>query len=242
MESHNLIEGIRAVARKRPHYPFKPVGIYLYDFLIELEDIIKDFLTYADLPSLRTALKHVSALLVEFEGQYLQCKYRLSIILEIECLLTSDSESCSNNLEHFIIESLALADSIEFNWLTKVLKITRAWLPGLFEYLKHEDIPRTNNSMEVYIRMLKGDLARILGKKFIHYFLLRRGEFWIFALEVPPEDVVVHIRSVAKETYFASREHFVANLNRSRYGKKFSVNPSKALLNLKMLWRDAFQY
>ena len=65
-------------------------------------------------------------------------------------------------------------------------KITIAFAPQLFEYLKQPLLPRTNNHLELLIGRRKQSRRHITGRKNTQAFILREGSFGAMLLG-PPE-------------------------------------------------------
>ena len=188
-----LFEILKASSRISPHYPFKAVGIQLYRHVIIFEKAIKIMKKKSDLMVLKTIADHLSAIISNFEAEYKLRNKQDQEIRKIAKLLKSkysreDAEKQFSAYVSSIRKSKGLKE-----WVIDVQKQTKAWIGGLFAFANNANIPRTNNALEQYIRMIKGDFTRILNRKFIHRFFLRRSEFWVFAreLNVPSENIQI---------------------------------------------------
>lgn len=182
---------IKAISRRSSKYPFKPVGIPLYETVEKLKELVCEMKLHSDLSFLSTISNHLDKILDTLAEQYELAKVQFMLInqindlLEVDVLLPSKRlrKRSEKKLSQFIhtIESDICEDLTE--WWKDVKKQTRAFLPGLFAYCTQLLLPRTNNEMEQYIKKVKKNIKRLLGREFIHRFFLRRGEYWLFSLE-----------------------------------------------------------
>ena len=64
-------------------------------------------------------------------------------------------------------------------------KITVAFTPHLFEYLKQPLLPRTNNDLELFIGRITKSRRHITGRKNTQDFILREGSFVAMLFGLP---------------------------------------------------------
>ncbi len=64
-------------------------------------------------------------------------------------------------------------------------KITLAFAPYLFQFLKQPLLPRTNNELELFIGKMKKSRRQVTGRKNIHNFILREGSFVAILFGLP---------------------------------------------------------
>jgi hypothetical protein len=118
-----------------------------------------------------------------------QLVIRFSWIHQIAHLLkahTSVAEAPSQRLTFVHALTQSSLPTALVRVVTDMEKITIAFAPQLFEYLKQPLLPRTNNDLELLIGRLKQSRRHITGRKNTQAFILREGSFGAMLLG-PPE-------------------------------------------------------
>ncbi len=64
-------------------------------------------------------------------------------------------------------------------------KITLAFAPYLFQFLKQPLLPRTNNELELFIGKIKKSRRKVTGRKNVHNFILKEGSFVAILFGLP---------------------------------------------------------
>jgi|SRR5882724_6134613 len=100
--------------------------------------------------------------------------------------------------------------------MTSVEKLTVAFTPHLFEYLKPPLLPRTNNDLELFIGRLKKSRRHITGRKNTQEFLLREGTFVAILFGLPQPDSWVDALSRVNPQDFHHNLHLVRQIDRRR--------------------------
>jgi hypothetical protein len=98
--------------------------------------------------------------------------------------------------------------------VTYVEKITVAFAPHLFEYLRPPLLPRTNNDLELFIGRIKKSRRHITGRKNTHAFILRQGGSVAMLFGLPP--AINGVQPFAR----VNTNDFPQSLNRLRQTEK----------------------
>ncbi len=191
---HRFYEVLRHIKSKTAKYPFKVIGITLYQDLVKIETKLKKMAKGLDLPQFQTMLKHIGRMKSDFNFKYEMLREQFYHLLRINELLVGglSRKASERTLLNYVHHHLRLATrkraskvaAALVSWWQDVVRMTEAWIPGLFAFLDEASLPRTNNSMEQYIKKLKYSLRFAGNDKLVHRFLLRRGEFWVFGQEL----------------------------------------------------------
>ena len=191
---HRFYEALRHIKSKTAKYPFKVIGITLYEDLVKFENRLRKMAKGLDLAQFQTMLKHISRIKSDFGFKYQVLKEQFYQLLRINELLVGglSRKASERALLNYVHLHLRLArrkratkvSAALIEWWEAVVRMTEAWVPGLFAFLDEESLPRTNNLMEQYIKKVKYSLRFAGNKQLVHRFLLRRGEFWVFGQEL----------------------------------------------------------
>lgn len=233
---------LKASSRQSSHYPFKPIGIKLYEQVVHVAKSLKVMIRIEKLKFFETIEKHITSIISQNKILYKQCQEQLKLIQRISELLKerddfTGREAAEKRLMEFVDQTIAPARLQ--SWWTEVRKQTKAFLPGLFSFFLVPGLPRTNNAMERYIKDLKSDFIRILGRKFIHRFFLRRAEFWAFARELELEafdEVIERLKAEDRSGNLAMKQRFNLLKHHFVLERRCVVNFSKQLNKLVKRW------
>lgn len=199
-----LYDGLKHVLKWTPKYPFKTVGIELYEDIKSFEKTVKAMSKAKHVNVFKTMLRHCKFIKTAYKSTYerlIEQRYDLHRINDIlqsgDTHYTSlkqrkkEKESKEGELLNYVENRLRSSRRQKASevlkglrdWYTDVAKITKSWLPGLFNYCLEPLLEKTNNLLEQSIKDLKQSLKHLLNSKLIHRYLLRRGEFLIFGLQ-----------------------------------------------------------
>jgi hypothetical protein len=170
---------IRTVMRDDGKYPLEPPGVKLYQKL-QLIAASVERLKAIHPSALLKKLSRLLSVLNIFQKEYTQLVMLFSWIHQIAHLLQppTTSEEAESQLVAFVQElkqSGLLTEMMSF--VIHMEKITVAFAPHLFEYLKQPLLPRTNNDLELFIGRIKKSRRHITGRKNTQEFILREGSF-----------------------------------------------------------------
>jgi hypothetical protein len=178
---------IRPVMRDDGKYPLEPPGLQLYQKLQLIAASVERVMV-AHPSALLKRLSRMLAVLHLFPREFAQLVSLFSWIHQIAHLLEAKTSceqaqsqllTCVNDLQH----SCPHAELLDL--VTYVQKITVAFTPHLFEYVKHPLLPRTNNDLELFIGRLKKSRRHVTGRKNTQEFILREGSFVAILFGLP---------------------------------------------------------
>jgi hypothetical protein len=203
---------IRTVMRDDGQYPLDPPGVKLYQKLQLIAASVERVMVVHPLALLKKLSRMLSVLNV-FQKEYEQLVILFSWVYQIAHLLKAQT-SC----EEAQAQLLTLVHELQHSGLptellrvmTYVAKITVAFAPHLFEYLKQPLLPRTNNDLELFIGRIKKSRRHITGRKNTQEFILREGTFVAILFGLPQPDSWVDVFSRVNP------RDFHHNLNRVR--------------------------
>ena len=116
---------------------------------------------------------------------------------------------------------------------------TKGFLPGLFTCFEHKLLPRTNNSLERFIRQSKARYRRITGRRSWSIYILREGEFAVFVdVQEPEEEQVQRLSRIADVAYRTRRQQWHHRREPTRQRWRFRQDPNTFLANLEAEWHS----
>jgi hypothetical protein len=181
---------VRAVMRDDGRYPLEPPGVKLYQQLQLIAASVERMM--ATHPSaLLKRLWRMLAVLNTFQHECEQLKILFGWIYHIAHLLKAEThgEEAQSAVVAFVQGLQQNCPHAELlSLVAYVVKITLAFIPHLFEYLKQPLLPRTNNDLELFIGRLKKSRRHITGRKNTQAFILREGRMVAILFGLPPTD------------------------------------------------------
>ena len=227
-DQYNIIQDlhrcIKAIVTRTKKYPNKTVGIQLHDDLTNILETLEMFDDILPLDEFRYAIDILRPLLGLYEQEYQALQDRRSFIEGIQECLISKKSTCREDLIDYIEDYIDHAKLDMVAHAKYLLKMTKRWLGGLFEYLKHPKIPRTNGALESFINITKRKHRKITGQKHNGDSLLRRGPYLAQATQYSHKEAEKKIRSVNNETEKAKRAQFEELNNRRKTIRQALVN------------------
>jgi hypothetical protein len=178
---------IRTVMRDDGKYPLEPPGVQLYQKLQLIAASVERVMAAHPSALLKRLARMLSVLNV-FQKEFEQLVILFSWIHQIAHLLTAETsfEEAQSQLLTFVHELKQSGLPTELlRVVTYMEKITIAFAPHLFEYLKQPLLPRTNNELELFIGRLKKSRRHITGRKNTQEFILREGSFVALLFGLP---------------------------------------------------------
>jgi hypothetical protein len=178
---------IRTVMRDDGKYPLEPPGLKLYQNLQLIAASVERVMA-AHQSALLKRLSRMLSVLNLFQKEFAQLVMLFSWIHQIAHLLNAET-SCEQaqsqllTFVHHLQQSCSYEELV--NVATYVEKITLAFTPHLFDYLKHPLLPRTNNDLELFIGRVKKSRRHITGRKNTQEFILREGSFVAMLFGLP---------------------------------------------------------
>jgi hypothetical protein len=178
---------IRTVMRDDGKYPLEPPGVQLYQKLQLIAASVERVKT-AHPSALLKRLSRMLSVLSVFQKEYEQLVMLFSWIHQIAHLLhvQTSGEEAQTQLLGFLQKLKHSSLSTELlSVVTYFEKITVAFAPQLFDYLKQPLLPRTNNDLELFIGRIKKSRRHITGRKNTQTFILREGSFVAMLFGLP---------------------------------------------------------
>lgn len=179
---------VRTVMRDDGKYPLEPPGLQLYQKLQLIAASVERVMAVRPSALLRK-LSRMLSVLHQFQKEFERLVLLFSWIHHIAHLLnagTTDEDAQSQLLTfvHGLRQSCPHEDLL--NVVAYMEKITEAFTPYLFEYIKQPLLPRTNNDLELFIGRIKKSRRHITGRKNTQTFILREGSFVAILFGLPP--------------------------------------------------------
>jgi hypothetical protein len=168
-------------------YPLEPPGVPLYQKLQLITASVERVMA-AHPSALLKRLSRLLSVLNVFQKEFEQLVILFSWIHQIAHLLKAQTsfEEAQSQLLTFVHELQQSGLPTELlRVVTYIEKITIAFAPQLFEYLKPPLLPRTNNDLELFLGRLKKSRRHITGRKNTQEFILREGSFVAMLFGLP---------------------------------------------------------
>ena len=154
------------------------------------------------------------------------------------------SQSVAQAVDHYLTELLAevATDMDEENQrvaahINETFR-NRWW--GLFTCYDVEDLPRTNNDLETYMRRIKTGHRRITGRKNVHDFLIRYGCYAACVdYRESVDDLLDRLQQVSHEDFLRERRALDTALLREQKRHRFRHHQPAYLHELEERWAAA---
>ncbi|MCK4451726.1 MAG: transposase [Anaerolineae bacterium] len=151
------------------------------------------------------------------------------------------SQSVAQAIDHYLTALLAkvATDTDEENQrvaahINETFR-NRWW--GLFTCYDVEDLPRTNNDLERYMRRIKTGHRRITGRKNVHDFIIRYGRYAACVdYRESVDDLLVRLRQVSHEDFLRERRALDTALLREQKRHRFRHHQPAYLHGLEERW------
>ena len=156
------------------------------------------------------------------------------------------SQSVAQAVDHYLTKLLAKAatDTDEENQrvaahINETFR-NRWW--GLFTCYDVEDLPRTNNDLERYIRRIKTGHRRVTGRKNVHDFIIRYGRYAACVdYRESIDDLLARLRQISHEDFLRERQALDTALLREQKRHRFRHHQPAHLRELEERWATAVE-
>jgi hypothetical protein len=178
---------IRTVMRDDGKYPLDPPGVKLYQQLQLIAASVERVMVVHP-SALLKKLSRMLAVLNLFRQEFEQLMMLFSWIYHIAHLLKAQTsyEDAQSQLLTFVRQlQHSCPHEALLSLVAYVEKITVAFTPHLFDYLKQPLLPRTNNDLELFIGRIKKSRRHVTGRKNTQEFMLREGCFVAMLFGLP---------------------------------------------------------
>lgn len=113
---------------------------------------------------------------------------------------------------------------------------------GLFTCYDVEDLPRTNNDLERYMRRIKTGHRRISGHKNVHNFIIRYGCYAAYVdYRESLDDLLARLRQVSQEDFLREQQALDTLLLRECFRSRFQHHQVDYLHELEERWGAAVE-
>ena len=154
------------------------------------------------------------------------------------------SQSVAQAVDHYLTKLLAevATDMDEENQrvaahINETFR-NRWW--GLFTCYDVEDLPRTNNDLETYMRRIKTGHRRVTGRKNVHDFLIRYGCYAACVdYRESVDDLLDRLQQVSHEDFLHERRALDTTLLREQKRHRFRHHQPAYLHELEERWAAA---
>ncbi len=178
---------VRTVMRDDGQYPLEPAGLKLYQKLQLIVASVERVMG-AHPSALLKKLLRMLAVLHLFQQEFEQLVILFSWSHHIAHLVKDETSRAQvqSRLLTFVhhLQQSCSHDGL-LSLVAYVEKITIAFTPHLFDYLKQPLLPRTNNDLELFIGRIKKSRRHITGRKNTQEFILREGSFIAILFGLP---------------------------------------------------------
>jgi len=169
-------------------------------------------------------------------------------LIDLEHLLDPDRDPPKNSagvtqaVDRYLIDLMARSTHNEEDQkvVEYIHKIFRSFWWGLFTCYDVEDLPRTNNELERFIRQIKMGYRRVSGRKNVHDFVIRYGSY--VALIDPAEsldELLARLTEVEQEEFLKERKQLNLTILEEAKIHRFQCHREKYLAELEAHWDAA---
>ncbi len=169
-------------------------------------------------------------------------------LIDLEHLLDPDRDPPKNSagvtqaVDRYLIDLMARSTHNEEDQkvVEHIHKIFRSFWWGLFTCYDVEDLPRTNNELERFIRQIKMGYRRVSGRKNVHDFVIRYGSY--VALIDPAEsldELLARLTEVEQEEFLKERKQLNLTILEEAKIHRFQCHREKYLAELEAHWDAA---
>jgi hypothetical protein len=169
----------------------------------------------------------------------------LDRLMAFEQLPKPTRESVANAVDHYLGKLLdrvrASAKEDDREAAERINLIFRNMWWGLFTCYEVNDLPRTNNDLEQFIRRIKTSQRRITGRKNVHDFILRYGRLVAFVdYAETDEELLQRLSKVRQEDFLDERNVLNMTIVKEQKIHRFRFHRQPFLFSLEMRWDEAF--
>jgi hypothetical protein len=200
-------QAIRYALQDDGDYPLKPGGLRLYRRLRSIKQSIQRS-NNLQLNIYFERLLRVLSIVDELKPRYRRVNRLHKLILRANRILGQKAKA-----EKVEADMLAYFDDltnlfvffrlrVEKAAVANILRYSAGYWEGLFHHYGHQEIPRTNNELEVYIRSLKTAYRKTTGRSSCQEYIIRYGAY-VSLLDgsVSQAEMLFRLRRVGYETF-----------------------------------------
>lgn len=156
------------------------------------------------------------------------------------------SQNVAQALDDYLVELLAAVaeDPNEENQqvAAHINQTFRSRWWGLFTCYDVQNLPRTNNDLERYMRRIKTGHRRVSGHKNVHDFIIRYGRYAAYVdYRESVDDLLIRLRQVSQDDFLSEQQALDTTLFRERKRFRFRYHQVDYLLELEERWGAAVE-
>jgi len=188
-----------------------------------------------------------------FTAQFRRLKRQRNWLVELDRLLDSPEDtpprptrrSVKRQVKAFLaqLEEQAQRHPVEAKVVAHICAIFRQRWPRLFACYAWPERYRTNNDMETFFGRLRTRQRQIHGRKSVHEFILRYGEWAVF---IDPTEtfnqVLQRFQQFDQAKFDQENERFLKAQRRLQVLYRFRHHPRRCLRQLEQQWAEAIRH
>jgi hypothetical protein len=161
---------------------------------------------------------------------------RIANILEPSKRKTS--KSVEKRLRSYLVETeKKLTKDADAEFVDNLLRYSNGFWNGLFACYDHPILPRTNNDHELFFRKIKRRHRRITGLRSWNRYIMRHGEYIVFAEEaINDSNIVDRLTSVNYERYCDEMKSWKERTDEHVKRYQYKRNPGDYLKAIEEKW------
>ena len=188
-----------------------------------------------------------------FTEQVAQLRHQRQWLIDLEHLMDPSkpfkqpprtSQSVAQAVNDYLVDLLAKVTKDKNNENRQVATHidntfrNRWW--GLFTCYDVQDLPRTNNDLERYMRRIKTGHRRVCGHKNVHDFIIRYGRYAAYVdYRESIDDLLGRLRQVSQDDFLRERQALDITLVREQKRHRFRHHQADYLRELEERWGTA---
>jgi hypothetical protein len=190
-----------------------------------------------------------------FADQVAQLRQQRQWLIDLEHLLDPSKQpeqppptgqSVARAIDHYLTKLLAqvatVGDEGDQRVAAHINQTFRNRWWGLFTCYDVENLPRTNNDLERYMRRIKTGQRRVSGHKNVHDFLIRYGRYAACVdYRESVDDLLARLRQVSHNDFLRERQALNSALLREQKRHRFRHHQVDYLRELEERWATAIE-
>lgn len=183
-----------------------------------------------------------------FASQTERYRHQRQWLIDLEHLLDPEQDPPKNSagvtqaVDRYLVDLITCRthDPEDQQVADHIHQIFRSFWWGLFTSYDVEDLPRTNNELERFIRQIRMSYRRVSGRKNVHDFVIRYGAY--AALIDPAEsldELLARMAEVDQEEFLKERKRLNLTLLEEAKIHRFQYHRKEYLADLEARWEAA---
>lgn len=176
-----VYQAIDAIVNIKPKYPERLAGTRMFELMLSLYENADKFVSGDFVGDLRGRLKKI---IEKFHGKYRRVSACHKVVMRIWGILEEggSSDYVRRKLRSFV-NSLRSSDCPIRGFLTRLRRLVKRWLWGLFVAYDDPVIPRTNQRLEAFNARVRGFARKVTCGYNAERYEISRGVLYCFVLD-----------------------------------------------------------